>query len=48
VIVATFATDGPEQCSGLVVAWYKRAQLHAEFGLAFELLEPASEERKTP
>lgn len=48
VIVATFAPDGPEQCSGLPVARYDHAQLHGEFGPAFELLEHASEEHKTP
>lgn len=48
VIVATFAPDGPEQCSGLPVARYSHDQLHGEFGPAFELLEHASEEHKTP
>ena len=32
VIVATFALDGPEQCSGLPVARYSPDQLHGEFG----------------
>jgi ubiquinone/menaquinone biosynthesis C-methylase UbiE len=48
VIVATFAPDGPEQCSGLPVARYAPDQLHDEFGTAFELLEHSSEEHKTP
>lgn len=48
VIVATFAPDGPEQCSGLPVARYAPAQLHGEFGPSFELLEHVSEEHKTP
>ena len=48
VIVATFAPDGPEQCSGLPVARYDPGQLHDEFGPAFELLEHASEEHRTP
>jgi len=48
VIVATFAPDGPEQCSGLPVARYAPGELHREFGPAFELLEHASEEHKTP
>lgn len=48
VIVATFAPNGPEQCSGLPVARYAPEQLHGEFGPAFELLEHASEEHKTP
>jgi ubiquinone/menaquinone biosynthesis C-methylase UbiE len=48
VIVATFAPDGPEQCSGLPVARYAPGELHQEFGPAFELLEHMSEEHKTP
>lgn len=48
VIVATFAHDGPEQCSGLPVVRYDPNQLHNEFGPEFELLEHASEEHKTP
>jgi ubiquinone/menaquinone biosynthesis C-methylase UbiE len=48
VIVATFAPDGPEQCSGLPVARYDPDQLHDEFGPSFELLEHSSEEHKTP
>lgn len=48
VIVATFAPDGPEQCSGLPVARYSSGELHEEFGPAFELLEYTSEEHKTP
>lgn len=48
VIVATFGPNGPEQCSGLPVARYSHAQLHGAFGPAFELLEHASEEHKTP
>ena len=48
VIVATFAPDGPEQCSGLPVARYAPEQLHAEFGPPFELVEHASEAHTTP
>lgn len=48
VIVATFAPDGPEQCSGLPVARYAPGELHQEFGPSFELLEHMSEEHKTP
>jgi 2-polyprenyl-3-methyl-5-hydroxy-6-metoxy-1,4-benzoquinol methylase len=32
VIVATFAPDGPEQCSGLPVARYEPEELHGKFG----------------
>jgi ubiquinone/menaquinone biosynthesis C-methylase UbiE len=38
VIVATFAEDGPEKCSGLPVMRYRPATLHAEFGDAFLLV----------
>ena len=48
VIMATFAPDGPEQCSGLPVARYAPDQLHGEFGPAFELIEHANEEHQTP
>ena len=48
VIMATFAPDGPEQCSGLPVARYAPDQLHGEFGSAFELIEHASEAHTTP
>lgn len=48
VIVATFAPDGPEQCSGLPVARYDADQLHNEFGAAFELLEHSTEAHTTP
>lgn len=48
VIVATFAPDGPEQCSGLPVHRYGAGELHAEFGPAFELIGSASEAHRTP
>lgn len=48
VIVATFAPDGPEQCSGLPVARYAPEQLHSEFGPSFELVAHTSESHKTP
>jgi hypothetical protein len=48
VIVATFAPDGPDQCSGLPVARYAPGELHQEFGPSFELLEHMSEEHQTP
>jgi len=38
VIVATFAPDGPGQCSGLPVMQYDPDSLHDEFGPAFELI----------
>jgi 2-polyprenyl-3-methyl-5-hydroxy-6-metoxy-1,4-benzoquinol methylase len=48
VIVATFAADGPLQCSGLDVARYNTDDLHNEFGAGFELLDSTSEEHHTP
>jgi ubiquinone/menaquinone biosynthesis C-methylase UbiE len=48
VIVATFAEDGPEQCSGLPVMRYIADGLHAEFGAPFMLLRQEREEHHTP
>ena len=48
VIVATFAEDGPEKCSGLPVMRYSADGLHAEFGFPFTLLRQAREEHHTP
>jgi SAM-dependent methyltransferase len=48
VIVASFAEDGPEKCSGLPVMRYAPGELHAEFGAPFELLHHEREEHRTP
>ena len=48
VIVATFAEDGPTQCSGLPVMRYSPGDLHAEFGSPFTLLRHEKEEHRTP
>ncbi|WP_323844292.1 class I SAM-dependent methyltransferase [Microbulbifer magnicolonia] len=48
VIVATFAEDGPEKCSGLPVVRYSADQLHGEFGAPFDLLGQEREEHHTP
>jgi len=48
VIVATFAEDGPLQCSGLPVMRYSAAQLHAEFGEGFKLISHDRELHHTP
>ena len=48
VIVATFAEDGPESCSGLPVRRYDPAGLHAEFGEPFLLLGHERERHGTP
>ena len=48
VIVATFAEDGPEQCSGLPVMRYRPDELHGQFGEAFTLLRHTKEAHQTP
>ena len=48
VIIATFAEDGPEQCSGLPVMRYRPDELHDEFGEAFTLLQHRKEAHHTP
>lgn len=48
VIVATFAEDGPDQCSGLPVMRYRANELHEEFGEAFTLLKHEKEAHHTP
>ncbi len=41
VVLATFADDGPEQCSGLPTARYDAAALVAEIGSGFEVVTSA-------
>ncbi len=48
VIVATFAEDGPEKCSGLPVMRYQPETLHDEFGEAFLLVGHEKEAHRTP
>lgn len=48
VIIATFASDGPPQCSGLDVARYDEQSLSAELGPAFALREVRRETHHTP
>jgi ubiquinone/menaquinone biosynthesis C-methylase UbiE len=48
IIVATFAEDGPEKCSGLPVMRYSPNALHAEFGKGFKLLSHEREAHNTP
>lgn len=48
VIIATFAPDGPEKCSGLPVQRHDSASLAAELGPEFELIETRSETHHTP
>ena len=47
-IIATFAEDGPERCSGLTVVRYGPPALAAEMGDAFELLDSQRELHATP
>ena len=47
-VVATFAIDGPEKCSGLNVCRYDASTLCAELGAEFQLLEQLNETHLTP
>ena len=48
VIIATFALDGPEKCSGLPVQRYDAARLAEELGGTLQLIEGWREEHVTP
>ena len=48
VIIATFAEDGPKECSGLPVQRYSATGIHDEFGSPFELLGHEKEVHQTP
>jgi len=48
VIMATFAPDGPERCSGLPVSHYSAEELGAVLGGGFEVVESRREEHTTP
>ncbi|TNF22975.1 MAG: class I SAM-dependent methyltransferase [Deltaproteobacteria bacterium] len=48
VILATFALDGPDRCSGLPVARYDADGIHAAFGPRFEKLGSLAETHNTP
>ena len=47
-IIATFAPDGPEKCSGLEVCRYAGPSLAGEIGGAFELVCSVPEMHQTP
>ena len=47
-IIATFALDGPERCSGLPVVRYDAEALGRTLGSAFDLLETRMDNHKTP
>lgn len=48
VIIATFALNGPEKCSGLPIVQYDATKLKNELGQSFKLLEQAQEVHVTP
>ncbi len=48
VVMATFADDGPEKCSGLAVVRYRPEALAAELGEAFTLERHFRDEHATP
>jgi len=48
LIMATFAPDGPQKCSGLPVVRYDAKDLLSELGDGFELLDDWREEHVTP
>jgi SAM-dependent methyltransferase len=47
-IIATFALDGPEKCSGLPVQRYSPERLAEELGSSFELLDARAHVHTTP
>jgi SAM-dependent methyltransferase len=47
-VIATFALDGPEKCSGLEVRRYDGRALAAELGPGFRLLKSVPELHRTP
>ncbi len=48
VLIATFAEDGPKECSGLPVQRYSADGIHDEFGSPFEMLGSLKESHLTP
>ncbi|BAO45589.1 class I SAM-dependent methyltransferase [Thiolapillus brandeum] len=48
LIIATFAPEGPESCSGLPVQRYSPEQLSQTLGDKFQLQETVTEEHHTP
>jgi SAM-dependent methyltransferase len=47
-IIGTFASDGPERCSGLVVSRYDANSLAATLGHGFKLIDSRRHEHITP
>ncbi len=48
MIIATFASDGPDRCSGLPTMRYSPESLAREFGQQFTLVESRTEAHRTP
>ncbi len=48
LIVAAFAEDGPEKCSGLDVVRYSSESMPQEFGRSFRLISSTAESHITP
>jgi len=48
VIIGTFAPDGPQKCSGLVVQRYDAASLAEALGSSFELIDNLADAHRTP
>jgi ubiquinone/menaquinone biosynthesis C-methylase UbiE len=48
LLMATFAEDGPQKCSGLEVARYSAAQLAQTLGDAFHLVRSFHDSHRTP
>lgn len=48
IIIATFAIDGPTQCSGLDVCRYDAGKICSELGSSFHLIEQVDETHITP
>jgi SAM-dependent methyltransferase len=47
-IIATFAPDGPERCSGLEIVRYDAESIQAALGTDFQLVEEQREIHRTP
>lgn len=48
ILIAAFAEDGPQQCSGLDVARYSVSALQAQLGEDFQLVSAEREDHTTP
>jgi SAM-dependent methyltransferase len=48
VVIATFASDGPAECSGLPVRRYSTEDLQHEVGAGLELVAARQEDHRTP